>query len=203
MLCFCMVKILVVRRDELFKEQYFEGFKQLAEHDFISFILDNHLYEERGEALENNPAYLQIIPYVWIVNPTRKEVFLYERGLGKGYQETRHVHRISGGVGGHIDYEEGVTNPILNSMMRELQEELLMDEYPQPEFIGYINVDKDMYNKVHFAIVGIAQTHHEIRPTDDGIASGKFYTIAQAEALFADPAYEVEAWNALSWPAIK
>lgn len=198
-----MVKILVVKRDELFKNHHFEGFLPLDEKDYINFILSNHYYEERDEDLENNPEHIQIIPYVWIVNPLLKKAFIYQRSLGKGYKETRHVNRYSGGVGGHIDEEEYEGDPISYSMKRELQEELIMDEYPEVKFVGYLNDDSDMYNKVHFAIVGLAETEENVRPTDDGLKSGDFYSIEEIDRLFEDPDSEVETWTKLSWPYVR
>ena len=198
-----MVKILVVKRDDLFGENHFEGFRPLGEHDFIGHILGNHYYEERNDELENNTEHLQIIPYVWIINPLLKKAFIYQRSLGKDYQETRHVNRYSGGVGGHIDEEEHEGDPIIHAMNRELREELVMNDYPNAKFIGYINDDSDMYNKVHFGIIGLAETHEDVIPTDDGIKSGSFYSIEEIERLFEDPDSEVESWTKLSWPHVK
>ena len=198
-----MVKILVTKRDDLFKDFHFEGFKPLEEHNFIEFILNNHYYEERNEDLENNPKHIQIIPYVWIINPLLRKAFIYQRSLGKDYQETRHVNRFSGGVGGHIDEEEYDGDPITHSMNRELKEELTMNNYPEAKFIGYINDDSDIYNKVHFGIIGLAETHEDVQPTDDGLKSGSFYSIEEIENLFNDPNSEVESWTKLSWPHIK
>lgn len=198
-----MVKILVVKREELFKDKYFEGFLHIDDADYIDRILKNYSYEERNESLENNPEFIQIIPYIWIINPGLKKAFFYQRGLGKGYKEKRHVNRYSGGVGGHIDFIENDKNPIINSAERELREELIMKNYPKINFVGYINDDSDIYNKVHFAIVGIAETKEEISPTKDGIKSGDFYSIDEIEELFSGEDNEVEKWTQLSWSYIK
>jgi|TARA_Y100000310_G_C20545124_1_gene745209 predicted NUDIX family phosphoesterase len=198
-----MVKILVVKTEDLFKDHHFEGFMPIDEKDYIDYVLNNHYYEERNEDLENNPEHTQIIPYVWIINPLLKKVFIYQRSLGKDYQETRHINKYSGGVGGHVDEEEHGGDPIVHAMNRELKEELIMNEYPDAKFIGYINDDSDMYNKVHFAVVGLAETHEDVQPTDDGIKSGSFYSVEEIEQLFEDPNSEVETWTKLSWPHVK
>ncbi len=203
-----MTKILVVKREDLFKNNHFEGFKHIDEENYIDFILNNHYYEERCEELENNPEHIQIIPYVWIINPKTKQAFIYKRALGKDYQETRHVNKLSGGVGGHIDQEPNAINPntinpITHSMKRELSEELIINQIPEVNFIGYINDDSNMYNKVHFAIVGLAETEEPVKPTDDGIESGSFHSIEEIEQLLEDPNNEIESWTQLSWPSIK
>jgi hypothetical protein len=56
---------------------------------------------------------------------------------------------------------------------------------------------------VHFAVVGLAETHEDVQPTDDGIKSGSFYSIEEIEQLFEDPDSEVETWTKLSWPHVK
>ena len=102
-----------------------------------------------------------------------------------------------------MDEEEHDGDPIVHAMNRELKEELIMNEYPDAKFIGYINDDSDMYNKVHFAVVGLAETHEDVQPTEDGIKSGSFYSIEEIEQLFEDPNSEVETWTKLSWPHVK
>ena len=44
----------------------------------------------------------------------------------------RDVSKISGGVGGHIDFDsEGkMENPVFGAMIRELKEEVIIKEYP-------------------------------------------------------------------------
>ena len=59
-----------------------------------------------------------------------KKAFIYQRALGKDYQETRHINKYSGGVGGHVDEEEHGGDPIVHAMNRELKKELIMNEYP-------------------------------------------------------------------------
>ena len=194
---------LVVDRDILFEDKYFQGFLPIDKHDYISIILENFSYSSRGDELENDHSLQQIIPYVWIINKTKGEVFAYQRASGKqNYKETRLMNKISCGVGGHIDKEDS-DNPIEKAMMRELMEEVVMAEYPKPKIVGFLNDDSDSVGKVHFGVVAIAETNNEVNKGDNEMSSGRFYSVGELEKLFSDSNYEVETWTRLSWPFVK
>lgn len=202
---------LVVPRELLFKDKYFQGFLDVEDHDFLTSVLQYHSYYPRGNALEANETLQQVIPYVWIVNPITKKVFLYKRVLNQNkkdgeYKETRYLNKYSGGVGGHIDRDtdERSFDPIQAAMMRELREEVSMGEYPEPFIVGFLNDDTDSLGKVHFGIVAIAETLGSVTCKDaEGLASGAFYSVAEVDALLANPENEFETWTPLSWPKIK
>lgn len=193
---------LVVPRAILFKERYFNGFLSASECDYLASILANHTYHARGEELERNESLQQIIPYVWIVNPKTQEVFLYRRAGGTNYSEKRLHHKVSGGIGGHIERQDA-SNPIYEGMMRELREEVTMENYPAPRIIGYLNDDSDSVGKVHFGVVALAETTSSVLKGDDEMSEGRFYTLKEAEALLSDPLMDVEPWTRLSWPIVK
>lgn len=198
-------EILVVRQDELFSEGDFQGFLALNEADFIDKILSKHEYKERNDELENNPEFLQIIPYVWLINPETKKAFLYKRAPSKGeYKEERHLHNYSGGVGGHIDKDtdENSENPIIQAMMRELMEEVIMKNYPLPKIVGFVKDNSNIFNKVHFGVVAIAETRGDVKAAD-GMAYGDFYSAEEVEKIFSNAKNKVENWTKISWPFIK
>ena len=207
-----MVKeALVVKRDTLLKDKSFEGFLPVLEYDYFPLILRHFEYHPRGEQLEHDVSLKQIIPYVWIVNPRQKTVFLYKRspnGNGKHgeYREIRYLNKYAGGVGGHIDRdtEEGVSDPVQHAMMRELEEEVEMPLYPQPKIIGYLNDNTDGLGMVHFGIVALAETHGPVScRSAEGLSSGAFYSIDEVEHILATPTNEVENWTRLSWSFVK
>lgn len=198
-----MVKeALVIDRDVLFSDGDFHGFIPAKQKDYASRILTNYKYHPRGEELENNHSLQQAIPYVWLINPTTKQVFVYRRANDSNYSETRLRNKWSCGLGGHIDKEDA-ENPIISAMMRELQEEVRIAEYPQPSIIGYLNDDKDDVGKVHFGIVAIAETTHSIEKGDDEMAECRMCSISELEELFANPDNEIERWTQISWPFVK
>ena len=197
-------KALIVEREILFKDKKFQGFLPAKDYDFNSIILNNHKYHERGDALENNFALQQIIPYVWIVNSKEKKVFAYRRAKKKqNYNETRLMNKISCGVGGHIEKSKDFGNPIENGMMRELREEVIMGEYNIPKVVGYLNDDSNSVGKVHFGIVAILETEGEVKKGGKEMTEGRFYAISELEEIFSDSENKIESWTRISWPFIK
>ena len=193
---------LVVDRDILFKEKYFQGFLPSHEHDFIQLVLETYKYYPRGDELENNSALQQIIPYVWIVNPETKKVFAYRRADNKNYSEKRLRNKWSCGLGGHVERQDS-GNPIETAMMRELMEEVLMPEYPKPKIVGYLNDDSDDVGKVHFGVVALAETNHDIKIGDNEIAECKMCSIQELDKMFENSENDFEKWTRFSWPFIK
>ncbi|MFH1802731.1 MAG: NUDIX domain-containing protein [archaeon] len=194
--------ILCVKREELFKDKTFQGFCPIKENDFIPTILEKLEYQDRTDELENNKEFQQIIPYVWIINPKTKKVFIYKRA--KTGNEGRLYNKFSGGVGGHIDRdtEEHTKDPIAAAMMREMKEEVIMENYPSPKFIGFINDDSEEVGKVHFGVVALAETTEDIKPAED-MAHGEFLLVDEIEKTFSNPENTIESWTQISWPFIK
>jgi len=198
-------EILAVKKSVLFPHGVFQGFLPFGYHDFDSLIKAHHQYFERNDELENNPEVIQIIPYIWLINPRNKTVFIYQRDIGSGeYSDKRYINKFSGGIGGHIDKdtEERSEDPVGAAMARELKEELKMKEYPNPRFFGYIKDNSDMFNKVHLGVIGLAETLLEAEPAD-GMKKGSFYSVDEVERFFSDPKSEVEPWTRITWPFIK
>lgn len=198
-----MKEALVVSRDKLFKEKYFQGFLPINEHDFTNSILTNFDYHPRGDDLENNSDLQQIIPYVWLINPQTKKIFAYKRATDPSkYSEKRLQNKWSCGVGGHIERIDS-ENPIDSAMMRELMEEVSIAKFPKPKMFGYINEEETSVGKVHFGVVAIAETTLPIEKGDDEMTECEMLSIAELEQLFKSPENEIESWTQVSWPAVK
>ena len=195
--------IFIVKRDKLFREKgAFKGFVTKEQKDFISDILTHGEYLTRTHELERDSNIQQIIPYVWLVNPQTKKAFLYLRA-GTGNEE-RLYQKFSGGVGGHVDkksVKEG-EDPVEAAMMRELEEETVMNVYPSPKVVGFIKDDNDEVGKVHFGVVAIGETTEEVKPAED-MAEGKFYSSEEVDGFFNNPNNNVENWTRISWPFVK
>jgi len=193
---------LVVKREHLFRDKYFQGFLPVQEHDYMPIILREHIYHPRGNLLENNELLQQIIPYVWILNPRDKKVFAYRRAANQDYGEARLRNKWSCGLGGHIERQDS-GDPIQLAMMRELMEEVKIDVYPSPRIVGYLKDDNGDVERVHFGIVAIAETLSNVEKGDDEMAEGRFMSISEIENLFTHPDNQIEAWTLLSWPFVK
>jgi predicted NUDIX family phosphoesterase len=197
-------EILVVKREALFGEGDFHGFVSASDGNFIDSILNKFEYRERNE-VETDSSWQQPIPYVWIINPSTKKIFAYQRASNENYNEKRLGGKWSCGVGGHIDKEtENLSrNPIEDAMMRELKEEVKMKTYPEPRIVGYINDDSNPVGSVHFGIVALAETTGDVSKGDEEMVHGQFYSISEIENIFSNLENEIETWTQISWPFVK
>ncbi|MEK6850834.1 MAG: NUDIX domain-containing protein [Nanoarchaeota archaeon] len=193
---------LVVKREILFKNKHFEGFLEKRAFDYISLILNNCSYSERSDELEHDRTLKQIIPYIIIINKKEKKIFAYKRANNDNYSEKRLRNKWSIGVGGHIERIDN-KNPIQEGMMRELKEELKMDNYPIPKIIGYVNDDSGNVESVHFGIIALAKTSEDIKQGDDEMEHSSFYTIDEFESLISKQENELEGWSKIIWPVVK
>lgn len=198
-------EILVVRTENLFKNDSFQGFVSAEKADFMSRILSNFEYRERTEELEKNSSFKQPIPYIWLINPNTGKIFAYKRSGNKAYKETRLYYKWSCGIGGHVDKDtdEFSENPIEEAMIREMCEEIRMIDYPTPRIIGYLNDDSNDVGKVHFGILAIAETDENVEKGNEELEIGRFYSIEELEKIFSDEENEVEEWTRISWPFVK
>jgi len=199
-------QIMVVDRAVLFKDTPFQGFMPLTDDSapYLSTILRNYRFMRRGD-VEKNPEIQQPIPYIWIVNPVKKEVFAYRRAAGKSYNEARLRNKWSCGIGGHIDSGDAgkIETPFMHAVMRELREEVKMPEYSKPKLFGYLKDDSDPVNSVHFGLVSVLRTTGSVEKGDDEMAECGFFSIADLEKLFADAQNDIEKWTMISWPYIR
>lgn len=199
------IDILVVRRDKLFPEGVFEGFKSLEEGDFLAIISANCEYVPRSPELEKDATFKQIIPYIIVVNPADGTVFGYKRfKKNPGLHETRLHNKFSIGLGGHIDKDETSTDLITDCMMREFSEEVKMENYPVPRIFGFINSEATEVDRMHFAIAAIAETTESIgKRENEEVVEEKFYSAMEIDSIMADPTIQMDTWTRVVWPAVK
>lgn len=196
---------MVVSTEALLSQRYFEGFLSSHEHDYQGLILGNFKYLRRGDA-EVDPTHKQPISYCVIVNPELKKVFAYQRAVkDEQYTEQRLQGKWSWGIGGHIeevDADNG--NPIHESMLRELWEEVEIEGTMNIKTLGYINYDNDDVSKVHFGILYLIETNAtEVKPKDAEVAQGGFYSLAELEDICKSPECTVEAWSQIAMEPLR
>ncbi len=196
--------IITVKRDILFEQDYFEGFKLQTETDYESRILKNLNYMKRSFA-EKDITYKQPISYSIILNPDLKQIFTYQRSLhDKNYTEKRLQGKWSCGVGGHIEKQDMDGNPIHLSMLRELEEEVEIAGTINPKVLGYINDDSDDVGKVHFGILYLIETDSTtVKPKSHEIDNGKLRTIEELDVIFLSPEFKIEEWSKIALKPLK
>jgi predicted NUDIX family phosphoesterase len=111
----------------------------------LAIIETRHFFLERPVA-EESPQYKQIIPYVVIRH--EETFFLLKRTTKQ--TEARLHHKLSLGVGGHINPD---TPTIRAGLQKELDEEVFVDDPYQLELLGIINDDTTAVGSVHLGAV--------------------------------------------------
>lgn len=195
---------MVIDRATLFADGYFQGFAPAHEINYSQIIRDNYFYEKRG-LVEVDPAYKQPIPYCIIANPITKQIFAYQRAIKDAhYAEERLRGKWSWGIGGHIDkLEEEPNDPILTSMLRELQEEVEIPHLTEPLLLGYINDDQTEVGQVHFGLLYLLKTMIKISPKDMEIAWGGYMNYDDLEEICITSEKNVESWSEISLEPIR
>ena len=143
----------------------------LNHHDFnlirtdleavLDVIRSEHFFVPRPEA-EVSPQYKQIIPYVVIRHSDA--YFLLQRTAKQ--TESRLHHKLSLGIGGHINPD---TPDILDGLRKELEEEVHVDSQYELTFVGILNDDTTDVSRVHLGVVYLlepAEPRVTIRETE-------------------------------------
>ena len=193
--------IMVINKDLLFGDDYFNGFRLSDEINYESRILKNHEYLERN-FVEKNFSYKQPIPYAIIINPNLKQMFSYKRA---NKNETRYKGKWSFGIGGYIEKNDKIKlNPIKANFLRELNEEIEISGQFKIKFLGYINDDSDELGKVHFGMLYVVETDARIiKPKDSEIANGKLRNIKELEKICSSDKPIVETWSKIAFEYLK
>jgi len=166
------------------------------EVEFEKNILENFEYMVRGEA-EVNFEYKQPIWY-WIVINDEDMIFVYKRwGAGSNAWDQRLHNKIAIWVGWHIEREdEDLKNPISDSLVREIEEELNIAEkdVKSVEAIWYINNETDEVSQVHIWVAYIVRVHtSNFELLDWELDNGEFVSIPTLEWMINLWNYDVEA----------
>lgn len=128
-------------------------FSQEGRDQVYELALGSHRFMDRPAA-EVDPAWRQVIPYVVVRHGDR---WLLLRRTTR-QTEARLHHRLSLGVGGHINPSEvGTPDPILAGMRRELEEEVALQGVESIRYMGVIQDDTDAVSRVHLGLVFLAR----------------------------------------------
>lgn len=154
-----MIEHVLVVPTALFCEiGYFQGFsREVARYRDVLFKAENLQFLPRTEA-EQNPAFKQLIPYMifsYRDEAGAEQIFQYVRGKGMG--ESRLHSKRSIGVGGHICQEDQYSpeghDVYREGMLRELNEEVILQSPYTETCVGLINDDATEVGTVHLGIV--------------------------------------------------
>jgi len=200
-------EIMVIANKKLFENIPRESrFYSQDEVDFEDIILKNYEYMIRKEA-EVNFDYKQPIGYGVVINENN-EIFVYKRWWANSNAWEKRLHnKIAFGVWGHIEKEdENLENPLRDSMIREIEEELNIkkENIESLKAIWYINNEEDEVSKVHIWIaylVRIKNSNFEL--LDWELENWEFVNLEKLEEMIKDPSYDTEAWSMILFEPIK
>lgn len=134
---------------------------------------------------EYNPTFQQLIPYVLIMDPSKKRFFISERIAG----DQRLLKDFSLGFGGHINPCDGSNGVIMKSLYRELQEEVKIEKYDNnASFVGYVR-DLSSSTPDHIGFVFVVEASNVSIKEDDNLV-GQWMTIKDLENNY----FRFESW---------
>jgi predicted NUDIX family phosphoesterase len=184
--------VFVVPREAILGGGGWHGVRTAATDDFLDVVAANGRFEPRA-AMEVDPAYKQIIPYLVLRDGER--YFLMRRTRAGGDARLHDAWSI--GVGGHL-------NPgdvdLAGGLLREWTEELVADFVPEFRLIGLLNDDTTDVGSVHLGAVYLAEARGRpvaIRESDK--LTGAFATPGQV----AEVADRLETWSRLAFDFVE
>jgi predicted NUDIX family phosphoesterase len=185
-------RVLVVPRAAVPDRASWYGLRTDGIRDFLGVVETHGRYEPRA-AMEIDPAFKQIIPY--LVLRDGEQYFLMRRT--KAGADARLHDRWSIGVGGHIDPGD---DGLAGGLRREWHEELVATFEPTFEPYALLNDDTTDVGAVHLGVVVIAD------------AEGRAVAVRETEKLsgdFVDPSEvaagldHLESWSRIVFEALE
>jgi predicted NUDIX family phosphoesterase len=187
--------ILVVKRDFLFpQQQAWQGLRSFN-HTLDGFATYQGLIKEHQEflprvAMEVNPSYKQIIPY--LVYEYEERYFLMQRTAQGGEQRLHNKYSL--GIGGHIRHEDMLENSsIIDWTYREFHEEVEFNGTFSVEPLGIINDDSNEVGKVHIGFVFLLKGDSPIIKVKSELRSGVLLPLEE----LVDFKSHMENWSQL------
>lgn len=116
----------------------------------VESIMNNIQVGPRSE-LESDPSKKQIIPYIVITKNLCKQVFMTRRLSSQTEKRLRGSYSL--GVGGHAEEVDMGGDFIFNAAIRELNEEVCVENVEHMKRVGFINNDTDSVGKVHLGVI--------------------------------------------------
>ena len=189
--------ILCIPTKTLFSSLEFTWFETQEKLQYITeSLIDTNMWFWPRDYLETDPNYKQIIPYVAV--RSWDKIGVYTRST-TGWENRLH-NRLSIWFWWHISVADvlldgeilNVQNTIVNSLRRELDEELWIKNLYPVEHLGYIYDPSNEVGKVHLGVVYIMEIDSsDIWNIEEHIKEFKFIGINEFSSLEG----EFETWS--------
>jgi predicted NUDIX family phosphoesterase len=184
--------VYVVPRETILGNGTWHGVRTADTDEFLAVVAAHGRFEPRP-AMESDPSFKQIIPYLVLRDGER--YFLMRRTRAGGDARLHDAWSI--GVGGHVNPGDG---DLAGGLLREWTEELVADFVPEFRLVGLLNDDTTDVGRVHLGAVYLAEAGGRpvaIRETDK--LSGAFASPAQVEEV----ADRLETWSRLAFEFVE
>jgi predicted NUDIX family phosphoesterase len=183
--------VLVVPRAAVVVRPW-HGVRTTDLHATLDVIRSTGRFEPRS-AMEQDPGYKQVIPYLVLRDGPRW--FLMRRTRAGG--DARLHDRWSIGVGGHVNPGD---RDLEGGLRREWREEIQADFEPEFALVGLLNDDETPVGAVHLGVVFLADAAGRavaVRETDK--LEGAFAIEAEVEAVQD----RMETWSAIVFDVLR
>ncbi len=199
-----MEHVLVTPASRLHDLGYFQGFTGDTDRYVTPLLQPEHLSYRPRDAMELDPAFKQLIPYVVFRHQGEGGVSLFQYTRGSGQGEARLHAKRSIGIGGHISSEDAGESAAASDvyqagMQRELTEEVAIETAYSQQCAGLINDDESEVGKVHLGIVHIFDVEQPaVTAREEDIADAGFLPLEQ---ILADIDH-YETWSQICLKAL-
>lgn len=184
-------QVMVVERADIAAHLVERGLIREHADAILDAIVERHFFIDRPVA-EQSPQYKQIIPYVLIRHG--ESFYLLQRTPKQ--TEARLHHKLSVGIGGHINPD---TPDLLDGLQKELEEEVEVAGDYDLTFAGILNDDTTEVGSVHLGAVFILESHDgEVRVRETEKMTGRW----AARAELAELRERMETWSEIVYDAL-
>lgn len=184
-------QVMVVEREAIAPWLVERGFVVDRADEILDRINDLHFFIDRPTA-EVSPQYKQIIPYVLLRRGG--SWFLLQRTARQ--TEARLHHKLSLGIGGHINPE---TPDLLDGLHKELEEEVEVDGDYDLTFAGILNDDSTEVGSVHLGAVFVLEVlGGDVRVRETEKMTGRWIETAGLAASRES----METWSQIAYDAL-
>ena len=189
--------VYVVKRYDLFDLEFPHGFHAGKTDDnfpkYLQRIRDKGFFIERRQS-EKDSAFKQVIPYALVSHENRILVLKRTRSQG----EARLHDKLSIGVGGHINPVDESDDLLREACVREIEEEIVIEEPFEPLPVGLINDESNPVGSVHFGVVYWVKLNSGlVRVNETSMMSAEFMEIGELHEMARKKESDFETWSSL------
>lgn len=176
--------------------------------DLVTFLTSLTYSLQDRNFCETDENFVQLLPYITLIDKHSKKVFMYRRGSGGG--ESRLLDLYSIGLGGHIeedvqDKKLGVLHAITETIVKELDEEVGLKNWAQihdlalskllTNNISIIYDERTEVNRRHLCLWMVLEIEmYSLGTSEEGIILNSTW-LPIDELINLPEAVELESWS--------